>query len=167
MTTARQSRKATVKGMSTEVEPAEFIVEKILDKRVVKGDVQYFLKWLGYDDTYNSWEPAINLDGLELLPEFEREWKAKQKNRESGGGDEGRKRRKSKKEVAVVPVVAASTSGSTSAQVQDNGSSEKNDEKKEKNDEKKEKTETVPETNGKTGTESADQVSKLFISEKS
>jgi hypothetical protein len=30
--------------------PEEYVVEKILDKRVVNGVVQYFLKWEGYDE---------------------------------------------------------------------------------------------------------------------
>jgi hypothetical protein len=30
-------------------EPDEFVVEKILDKRVVKGKVQYFVKWQDYE----------------------------------------------------------------------------------------------------------------------
>jgi hypothetical protein len=28
----------------------EYVVEKILKKRVVKGKVEYFLKWEGYDE---------------------------------------------------------------------------------------------------------------------
>jgi hypothetical protein len=42
----------------------EFFVEKILD---MKGDVKkvstlsFLVKWLGYDDTYNTWEPWKNV----------------------------------------------------------------------------------------------------------
>jgi hypothetical protein len=42
----------------------EFFVEKILD---MTGDLKkvstlsFLVKWLGYDDTYNTWEPWKNV----------------------------------------------------------------------------------------------------------
>jgi len=47
-------------------------VEDILKKRVRKGTVQYLLKWKGYGDEDNSWEPIENV-GAELILQFEKQ----------------------------------------------------------------------------------------------
>ena len=39
-------------------------VEKILRKRKRKGIVEYFVKWKGYPDKFNSWEPESNILNL-------------------------------------------------------------------------------------------------------
>eukprot|EP00658_Telonema_sp_P-2_P060676 TRINITY_DN49520_c0_g1_i1.p1 TRINITY_DN49520_c0_g1~~TRINITY_DN49520_c0_g1_i1.p1 ORF type:complete len:823 (+),score=126.72 TRINITY_DN49520_c0_g1_i1:1202-3670(+) len=45
-------------------------VEKILNKKTVKGNNMYLIKWKGYGKRHNSWEPETNLNG-ELLQSFE------------------------------------------------------------------------------------------------
>mmetsp|Transcript_33178 Transcript_33178/g.51862 ORF Transcript_33178/g.51862 Transcript_33178/m.51862 type:complete len:171 (-) Transcript_33178:66-578(-) len=53
-----------------------YAVEKIVDKRTTKGRVEYLLKWEGYPDAENTWEPASILHHCsELIAEFEKERK--------------------------------------------------------------------------------------------
>jgi len=72
----------------------DFVVERVLDKRVGRtGKVEYLLKWRGYDDDDNTWEPADNLDCIDLIEDFER------KRKEQGKVKPGDKRKlESKKE---------------------------------------------------------------------
>jgi hypothetical protein len=48
-----------------------FIVEKILEKRIVKkGKVEYLIKWKNYDKPEdNTWEPVNNIDAYKTLIE--------------------------------------------------------------------------------------------------
>jgi len=65
-----------------EEEEEEFIVEKILKKRRKangNGKYEYLLKWQGYDDSHNTWEPKENMDCEEMLEEFEANWAKEQK----------------------------------------------------------------------------------------
>ena len=42
-------------------EQEEYAVEKIVDKRYLNGIINYLIKWKGYDDKDNTWEPIDNL----------------------------------------------------------------------------------------------------------
>jgi hypothetical protein len=45
----------------------EYEVEKILGARKRKGIRQYLVKWKGYLENYNQWEPEENLGNAEEL----------------------------------------------------------------------------------------------------
>lgn len=38
-----------------------FVVETILNKRVKRGVTEYLIKWLGYNNSENTWEPEANI----------------------------------------------------------------------------------------------------------
>jgi len=48
----------------------KYAIEKILDKRIRNGKVEYFLKWNGYSDP-DYWEPIENIDCKELIKNVE------------------------------------------------------------------------------------------------
>lgn len=51
----------TSESEDSELSSDEFHVERILNKRVTsKGETEYLIKWLGYSDHYNTWEPKEN-----------------------------------------------------------------------------------------------------------
>ena len=48
----------------------EWEVEEILNSRRHRGKLQYLIKWKGYSDAHNSWEPKENVNAPELLAAY-------------------------------------------------------------------------------------------------
>ena len=90
-----------------EEEGEEFVVEKIINHRYTKkGKLEYYLKWKGFTDLDNTWEPAENLNCPDLVEIYEAEKEAKKTKKTSSstkttkvkvsGGDEKNKGKKRK-----------------------------------------------------------------------
>nr|1PDQ_A Chain A, Polycomb protein [Drosophila melanogaster] len=48
-----------------------YAAEKIIQKRVKKGVVEYRVKWKGWNQRYNTWEPEVNILDRRLIDIYE------------------------------------------------------------------------------------------------
>ncbi|XP_069138883.1 chromobox protein homolog 1-like, partial [Argopecten irradians] len=81
------------------VEEEEYTVEKILDVRVKSGKREYLLKWVGYPDSENTWEPEENLDCPDIIAAYEdkRKKREQERKRKSAYGVDDSSAKKKKK----------------------------------------------------------------------
>jgi len=59
----------TVFGVATDND--EYVVEAIIDEKVENGERFYMVKWLGYSDEDNTWEPHEHVADTEALLKWE------------------------------------------------------------------------------------------------
>jgi hypothetical protein len=59
------------KAGSDKKEEKTYAVEKILKRRMKAGKAEYLVKWMGYGESENSWEPEENFVEVRI---GEREW---------------------------------------------------------------------------------------------
>lgn len=51
-------------------EPKQYVIQKLIKKRIVKKKVEYLVKWKGFGDEESTWEPASNIP-KHFIQEFE------------------------------------------------------------------------------------------------
>ncbi|CAF0994177.1 unnamed protein product [Adineta steineri] len=82
----KQTTNDSASSTDSNLDEEEFVVEKILKMRTTKkGKVQYLLKWKGFPDSENTWEPAENLECPELIAAYMAEQKEKQQTPTTNG----------------------------------------------------------------------------------
>jgi transposase InsO family protein len=61
-------------------EPDEFVVDSIIGERSTDGKTEYLVKWAGYDDNDNTWEPFEHVADTEALDMWEQRQRLQQAN---------------------------------------------------------------------------------------
>ena len=67
---SKSKRKEQDDGHST-LKEQNYTVERIVDKRRKNGKIEYLVKWEGFSESVNTWEPKIYLDCDQLVAEYE------------------------------------------------------------------------------------------------
>ncbi|XP_030829163.1 chromobox protein homolog 1 [Strongylocentrotus purpuratus] len=73
-----ENEEKKTEGESEEEEEEVYQVEKVVDKRIHKGRVEYLLKWKGYGDDESTWEPQDNLECPDLIEAYEKKIREKE-----------------------------------------------------------------------------------------
>ncbi|XP_042423213.1 probable chromo domain-containing protein LHP1 [Zingiber officinale] len=76
-------------GEAPKLEDGFYEIEDIRKKRVRKGQIQYLIKWRGWPETANTWEPLENIqtcaDIIEVFEERSRSPRLRKRKRRHGG----------------------------------------------------------------------------------
>ena len=67
----RQAAVATRVRSQRIIDDDVYEVERLLAKQVIKDKVYFLVKWAGYDDIYNTWEPVNNILDKALIQALE------------------------------------------------------------------------------------------------
>jgi hypothetical protein len=109
------SEKGGKKKASDDLDVEEYVVERVVAKRKgKKGRIEYQLKWVGYSEEENTWEPAEHLDCQELIEAFEAQEKLKTVSKEGTGSGKKRGRASSVRGTEPAPSEAGSGTGTVS-----------------------------------------------------
>ena len=73
-----ENKEPTIPGQAVSEPPPveignelEYEVEEVLDSRLFWNKLQYLIKWKGYTEENNTWEPVTNLDNVkDAIKEF-------------------------------------------------------------------------------------------------
>jgi Chromo (CHRromatin Organisation MOdifier) domain len=65
-----------------DVEATEFEVERIIDKRIKQGKEQFRIRWSGYEEKGDTWEPVKNLNCPDKIQEFEESLESSDEHRQ-------------------------------------------------------------------------------------
>ncbi len=60
-------------------EGKQYILEKVIGKKLVKGKIMYFVKWKGFGENDNTWEPIENFSDPKPYKDYERSLISKKK----------------------------------------------------------------------------------------
>ncbi|XP_055370700.1 SUN domain-containing protein 2-like isoform X2 [Condylostylus longicornis] len=71
----KERQEAKLRKKQEEEEEEEYLVEKIEDRRKRYGKIEYYIKWAGYPQEENTWEPEDNITDKDLILEFEANFK--------------------------------------------------------------------------------------------
>src|SRR5579871_4078701 len=54
-----------------DVTELEFEIDRIVKERIYNGEYEYYVKWVGYSDSENTWESYKNMRDTKTLDEWE------------------------------------------------------------------------------------------------
>ena len=74
-----KKRRKKKKVEQTPNDAGQYWIESIIGDRKEDGKQLYYIKWMGFDETHNSWEPGENFDAA-LATAY---WEKKRKEKES------------------------------------------------------------------------------------